>query len=103
MERWTEAAKRTIQRCRELACFSEEKGHTTRTYLSPPMHDVHRAIGSWCESAGCAVAIDAAGNLRATIGPSGSVRIVIGSHLDTVPNAGAFDGVLGVLIGLGLI
>lgn len=103
MDRWTVAAKRTIQRCREIACFSEERGRTTRTYLSPPMHDVHRAIAAWCESAGCAVAIDAAGNLRATVGPSASSRLVIASHLDTVPDAGAFDGVLGVIIGVTLL
>lgn len=103
MDRWTAVAQRTIQRCREIACFSEEAGRTTRTYLSPPMHDVHRAIRAWCETAGGAVTIDAAGNFRAAFGSTQAARLIIGSHLDTVPNAGAFDGVLGVLIGVALL
>ena len=90
MNRWTQEAKLVISRCRELARFSEEPGKITRTYLSPPMHDVHRSITSWCESAGCSVTIDAAGNLRALYGQSADCpRLLIGSHLDTVPDAGA--------------
>ena len=68
------------------------------------MHDVHSAITSWCEFAGCSVTIDAAGNLRALYGDSADCpRLLIGSHLDTVPDAGAFDGIIGVLLGLALI
>ena len=52
---------------------------------------------------GMAVNVDAIGNLRGLYG-SGSHprRLLIGSHLDTVPNAGAFDGVLGVCLALAL-
>jgi len=48
------------------------------------------------------VHVDAAGNLRGLWEPHESTRdrLVIGSHLDTVPNAGAFDGILGVVIAL---
>ncbi len=60
----------------------------------------------WFEQIGMKVNVDAAGNLRAVYtsetGQSSPV-LIIGSHLDTVPNAGAYDGVLGVLLGLALV
>ncbi len=46
--------------------------------------------------------IDSAGNFRATLPGRSARRIVIGSHLDTVPNAGPFDGVLGVVLGMAI-
>ncbi len=51
------------------------------------------------------VAIDHAGNLRGVY-PSArptAPRLFIGSHLDTVPSAGAFDGILGVVLGVALV
>ena len=90
--------------CRELAACSEEPGFTTRTYLSPPMGDVHARLAGWMERAGMQVRVDAAGNLRGVYGAS-SARppLIIGSHLDTVPCAGAFDGILGVVLGVALV
>jgi len=49
------------------------------------------------------VSVDRAGNLRGLRGDDSVPRLLIGSHLDTVPNAGAYDGVLGVLMGLALV
>ena len=49
------------------------------------------------------VKIDAAGNLRGRYAGSSNTTLMIGSHLDTVPNSGAFDGVLGVMLGLALV
>jgi len=101
---WSAAARQAVQRCRVLAGYSEEPGWITRTYLSAPMHDVHRALTEWLVPCGCAVSVDAAGNLRAVRGGSGNApTLVIGSHLDTVIHAGAFDGVLGVVMGVALI
>jgi allantoate deiminase len=94
-----------IERCRLLAQFSEEPGVTTRTFLSEPMHAVHAHLLAWMERAGMSVVTDHAGNLRGTY-PSArpsSPRLFIGSHLDTVPRAGAFDGILGVVLGVALI
>ena len=96
----SERANKAIQYCRDIAKLSEEPGRTTRTFLSPPMHDVHRLIGAWMRQAGMDVAVDAAGNLRGVRAGSAPRRVVIGSHLDTVPNAGAFDGILGVVLGM---
>ncbi len=99
------SAAKIIDRCRKLARFSEEPGCTTRTFLSTPMRDCHREIAGWLEAAGAEVTVDAAGNLRGfyPAATRGARRLLIGSHLDTVPNAGAFDGVLGVVLGVALL
>jgi allantoate deiminase len=54
---------------------------------------------------GMTVSVDAVGNLRGIYpgGSPGAPRILMGSHLDTVPNAGAFDGILGVVLAVGLV
>ncbi|HEY4046690.1 MAG TPA: allantoate amidohydrolase [Acidobacteriaceae bacterium] len=94
-----------IERCRRLALVSDIQGETTRTFLSPAMRMCMHAVQSWMEAAGMSVTTDAAGNLRGLYPgrTSDAPRLLIGSHLDTVPNAGAFDGVLGVMLGLALI
>jgi allantoate deiminase len=100
-----EQAREVVRRCRQLAECSEVRGETTRTFLSKPMRDVHSRLAGWMAAAGMDVRVDAAGNIRGVY-PSASgtaSRLFIGSHLDTVPNAGAFDGVLGVVLGVSLI
>jgi len=98
-------AEETISRCRLLAEASEEPAFTTRTFLSEPMHTVHAHLRVWMERAGMSVVTDHAGNLRGTYQSAQTVspRLFIGSHLDTVPRAGAFDGILGVVLGVALI
>src|ERR1700730_10213985 len=98
-------AEEVIARCQKLASFSEDPGSTRRTLLSPPMRDCHREIARWLEPLGIPVRIDAAGNLRALYpaAQSGAPTLLVGSHLDTVPNAGAYDGVLGVLLAVSLL
>jgi allantoate deiminase len=98
-------AVRVVARCREIAACTEVPGEITRLFLTPPMHKVHTLLRGWMEAAGMAVHVDAIGNLRG-LWPglvSDSPRLLIGSHLDTVPNAGAFDGVLGVVLGLAVV
>ena len=99
----TELANKVIQVCRELSLCTEVPGQTTRTFLSPPMHDVHRRLSVWMREAGMKVSVDAAGNLRGVRNGRLAKRIAIVSHLDTVPDAGAFDGILGVAIGVALV
>jgi allantoate deiminase len=98
-------AETVIERCRKLASYSEKAGSTRRTFLSPPMHDVHRELRAWLEPFGANVKIDAAGNLRALYpaAEASAPRLLIGSHLDTVPEAGAYDGILGVVLGVALL
>lgn len=90
-----------IHRCRLLAQQTEEPGHITRTYLSPPMHEVHRLVRAWMESAGMKTRVDAVGNVLGVY--RGGPRLMMASHLDTVPHAGAFDGILGVMIAIALV
>jgi allantoate deiminase len=98
-----ELAATAIACCRQLAQCSEEPGRTTRTFLSPPMHDVHRLLGEWMRGLGMTVHVDPVGNLRGLRAGASERRLLIASHLDTVPNAGAFDGVLGVVLGVALM
>lgn len=100
----TNLAEEVMARCRKLASFSEDANATRRTFLSPPMRDVHREITGWLQPFGVEVRVDAAGNLRAEYPADGAVpRLLIGSHLDTVPNAGAYDGILGVVLAVALL
>lgn len=98
-------AEEVIARCRILASFSEDASGTRRTFLSRPMRDCHLEITRWLEPLGVEVQVDAVGNLRAFYpsAESGASRLMIGSHLDTVPNAGAYDGILGVVLGVALL
>jgi allantoate deiminase len=98
-------AEQVVARCRMLARLSEDSGGTRRTFLSPPMRDVHRELAGWLEPLGASVTVDAAGNLRGLY-PGADLqapRLLLGSHLDTVPNAGAYDGVLSVVLAVALL
>lgn len=99
------SAADVVGRCRSLAAYSEEQGFTTRTFLSPAMKLVHRDLTAWMHDAGMRVTVDPAGNLRGLYAAASdeAPRLFIGSHLDTVPRAGAFDGVLGVVLGVALV
>jgi allantoate deiminase len=69
------------------------------------MHAVHGCVRRWMERAGMTVHVDHAGNVRGFYRAERerAPRLLIGSHLDTVPRAGAFDGVLGVVLGVALV
>jgi len=101
----TNLAQEVIARCRKLASFSEDACGTRRTFLSAAMRDCHHEVSSWMKVLGMTVSVDAVGNLRGFYpGTSPDApRILMGSHLDTVPNAGAFDGILGVVLAVGLV
>lgn len=98
----TERAQRVIAECGRIAAMSEEPGRTTRRFLTPPIHAVHAHLRARMEATGMTVRVDAAGNLRGLWQPTGasSKRLLMGSHIDTVPDAGAYDGVLGVVMAL---
>jgi allantoate deiminase len=100
-----ENAQRAIAECRLIAAMSEEPDRITRRFLTPPTRDVHAHLRARMEALGMSVHTDAAGNLRGRWQPPGSTgrRLILGSHIDTVPNAGAFDGVLGVTLALELV
>ena len=97
--------REVVERCRQLATHSEEPGWITRTFLSESMHGVHADLRVWMEQAGMKVRVDAAGNLHGSYrgAREDAPKLIIGSHLDTVPHAGAFDGILGVVLGVALV
>ncbi len=88
--------------CGRIAAMTEEPGRITRRFLTPPVRDVHDYLRARMQELGMQVRVDAAGNLRGLWQPegAGTKRLVMGSHIDTVPDAGAYDGVLGVAIAL---
>jgi len=59
----------------------------------------------WMRDAGMRITMDNAGNLHGLYPASSesAPKILIGSHLDTVPNAGAYDGILGVILAIALV
>lgn len=85
--------------------MSEVPGRTTRRFLTPPALHVQQFLKTRMEAMGMTVWIDAVGNLRGVWSSADLTgkRLVLGSHIDTVPDAGAFDGVLGVVLALELI
>ncbi len=95
-------ARQIMERCHALGEVSDESDCLTRTFASPAMRRTNRMVASWMDSSGLQVRQDAAFNLIGRIQSSNprAKCLVIGSHLDTVRNAGKFDGPLGVLIGL---
>jgi allantoate deiminase len=98
-------AEKVIARCKRLASITETPGRTCRTFLSVAMRDCYGQVGEWMEAAGAKVSIDAAGNLLGfyPAAQTAAPRLLLGSHLDTVPDAGAYDGVLGVVLAVSLL
>jgi allantoate deiminase len=98
-------AQEVMARCDVLARYSEDPSNLTRTFLTLPFKDVHADVSRWMEAAGMSVRIDAVGNI---VGHYSAKKdhapvFMLGSHLDTVRNAGKYDGMLGVLLGIAVI
>ncbi len=98
-------AKKVMQQCEELGAISDEPGCLTRTFHSPAMQQANALVGSWMRDAGLDVREDAAFNLIGRwpcANPRGKT-LLLGSHLDTVRDAGKYDGPLGVLIAFAVV
>ncbi len=98
-------AANVIDWCRRLSAHTEVPGTITRGCLTAPMRLVHRDLMDWMTRLGLSVRIDAAGNLRGrrAAATTPAATLYLGSHLDTVPDAGAFDGILGVVWALAVV
>jgi allantoate deiminase len=94
-----------LEACRTIAGFSDDADGITRTYLSPATRQAHGFLAAWMSRLGMESWIDAVGNLRGVrrCGLAAAPRLLLGSHIDTVPNSGAFDGVLGVAMAMALV
>lgn len=98
-------ASTILRRCDELGAISEEPGQLTRTFASEAMRRANKLAGSWMRAAGLTVHEDAAFNLlgRWDSAKPGAKTLLLGSHLDTVRNAGKYDGPLGVLTAIAAV
>ncbi|CNG65030.1 acetylornithine deacetylase/succinyl-diaminopimelate desuccinylase-like deacylases [Yersinia enterocolitica] len=94
-----QAALRVLARCDVLAAISESPDMLTRVYLSPEHLRANQQVGEWMRAVGMQVWQDPVGNIcgRYEGLQSDAPAILLGSHLDTVRNAGRYDGMLGVL------
>jgi allantoate deiminase len=88
-----------MERCDALARHSELAGGLTRVFLSPQNRAVNELVLGWMREAGMQARLDAIGNVvgRTEGERPGLPCLMLGSHLDTVRNAGKYDGMLGVI------
>ena len=91
-----------VRWCDELAAVTAEPGRITRVYLSPEHARVNAIVASWMADAGLQTWQDPAGNLHGRVpgATADAPTLLLGSHLDTVVDAGRYDGVVGVLMAL---
>lgn len=105
-------ARWVLDRCTDLLTFSARPDALERAYLTREHAAANTAVAAWMRDAGLDTETDAAGNLWGRRAPGGAPErpgggpgdrapaLVLGSHLDTVPDAGAYDGMLGVTLAI---
>ncbi|SET01595.1 allantoate amidohydrolase [Kosakonia radicincitans] len=100
-----EAAARVMSRADELAAISETPDALTRVYLSTQHLQANQRVAEWMRQAGMLVWQDSVGNIcgRYEAAQEGAPAVLLGSHLDTVRNAGRYDGMLGVLTAIEVV
>lgn len=98
-------ADRLLQRCDELAAISSLPDAIRRVYLSREHHQANELVSDWMHQAGMQTRIDAAGSVCGRYAGTAQAQqtLVIGSHLDTIVDAGRYDGILGVLMGIEVV
>ncbi|GLY63044.1 Zn-dependent hydrolase [Pectobacterium carotovorum subsp. carotovorum] len=99
------AAEQIMSRCDALAEISETPGQLSRVYLSLEHLRANARVGEWMREAGMSVWQDSVGNICGRyegLTPD-APALLLGSHLDTVRNAGRYDGMLGVLTAIEVV
>ncbi|MBC7725305.1 MAG: allantoate amidohydrolase [Burkholderiaceae bacterium] len=91
-----------LDRCDELAAVSSSPDHLVRVHLSPEHAAANALVAGWMAEAGLSTWQDAAGNQCGRLEGEmpGLPALLLGSHIDTVPDAGRYDGMLGVLLAI---
>jgi len=91
--------QRISDRCDALGRLSEQQGGLTRVFLSPEQREANALVLSWMREAGMTADVDAIGNCAGRYEGMrpGQPCLMLGSHLDTVRDAGKYDGMLGVI------
>ncbi|MCE7628864.1 allantoate amidohydrolase [Vibrio fluvialis] len=95
-------AKKLMEQADTLAQFSADKGAITRAYLTPQHRAAHDQLAQWMRDAGLETWQDSVGNQwgrKVSANPT-QPTLILGSHSDTVTNAGKYDGNLGVLLAI---
>jgi allantoate deiminase len=89
----------------ELAAVSDEPGDLTRLYLGPAHRAAADLVAKWMREAGMTTRIDALGSVvgRYRGRDAGPLTLILGSHIDTVRDAGRFDGALGVIVAIEVV
>jgi allantoate deiminase len=93
-------ATTVLERCDALAAFSEEDGRLTRRFATPALRAAGDAVADWMREAGMTAWRDAIGNVVGRLEGDGPGTLLMGSHLDSVRDAGRYDGPLGVLVAI---
>ncbi|TME04472.1 MAG: allantoate amidohydrolase [Chloroflexi bacterium] len=99
----TDLAQAVMERCDLLATCSEDPGRITRPFASDAMRRAQNYVHEWMRRAGMQVRRDSIGNLRGRYEGAGPSALLIGSHLDSVRDAGKYDGPLGVLVAIAAV
>jgi allantoate deiminase len=99
MQQPTEIGLRLMDRLEAFARFTDEPGRLTRLYLSPAHKAAAGQLVAWMQEAGLTAKLDAIGNVvgRYEGTAPGAPALLLGSHIDTIRDAGKYDGNLGVL------
>jgi allantoate deiminase len=94
--------QRVFDRCDELGRLSELEGGLTRIFLSHEQRQANGRVLRWMQEAGMTARLDAIGNCvgRYEGVRAGAPCLMLGSHLDTVRDAGKYDGMLGVIVAI---
>jgi allantoate deiminase len=101
--RLAELAAEILSRCDALADCSDDPHQINRVFCSPAMREAHDLACDWMRTTGLAPYVDSAANLIGRLEPPDcdtTRRVIVGSHLDTVVDAGRYDGILGVMLGI---
>ncbi|WP_116948208.1 allantoate amidohydrolase [Jiangella endophytica] len=98
-------ARRVLARCDELAAVTADPPRLTRLSLTPEHARANALAGRWLAEAGLSTWIDAAGSRCGRLEGvrPGLPAVLLGSHLDTVPDAGRYDGILGVVVAIEVV
>lgn len=98
-------ADQVMAYCDDLAKYTRVEGMIDRRYLTPEHKQTNQQLSRWAESSGLQSWQDSAGNqwIRLPSVNPNAKRIIMGSHTDTVPNGGRYDGMLGVVAPLVLL
>jgi allantoate deiminase len=101
----TDYAAKVLRQCDRLATISEEPDRLTRRFATPALAQANEAVLYWMRELEMHARVDAIGNVVGRWEPPGASEktLLMGSHLDSVRDAGRYDGPLGVLVALACV